>query len=380
MTVQVLFVDDEQSILDGMRRMLRKDRADIEAEFVPSGPHALELMAHKPFDVVVSDMRMPQMSGLELLSTVKERHPTVVRIVLSGHAEREMMLKSVGVAHQYLHKPCDADTIRRAVMRSIRLRGRFQEPALLAAVSDLGQLPTMPSLYAEITSILREADATLHEVGSLIARDPGITTKLLQLVNSSFFGLAREVSSPQEATALLGGDVVSSVVVAAELYSAAWIPAEELDRLWLRSMQVANAMGKLARHVGLDAKIDSSHLVGILHLVGRMAVAVRRPEIFKGAPEQERAVLGYSCEDIGGYLLDIWGLPDGVVEAVTCYRRPSETMAEAITVTSLLHCAVATFEAGPDGQPALDYEHLEAIGAVDQIDHWVGICREAMYG
>lgn len=379
-SVHVLFVDDEQSILDGMRRMLRRDRTEIEASFVPSGIEALELLAQREFDVVVSDMRMPYMSGLELLSVVKERHPTVVRIVLSGHAEREMMLKAVGVAHQYLHKPCDADTIRRAVIRSIRLRGRFQEPNLLAVVSDLGQLPTMPSIYQEIAQTLRRPDSSLQEIGALIARDPGITTKLLQLVNSSFFGLAREVATPQEATALLGSDVVSSVVMAAELYSAAWLPADELDRLWLRSMQIANAMRLLAREAGLESQADASHLVGVLHLVGRLAVSVARPDVFKVNPEDERELLGFSCEDVGGYLMDIWGLPDALVEAVTFYRRPSETEANSITLTSLLHCAVAVYEAGPDGTPKLDQAHIDSIGAATSIDNWVSICRESMYG
>ncbi len=378
--VRVLFVDDEQSILDGIRRMLRKDRGSIDAEFAVSPRQALDLIASEHFDVVVSDMRMPDMSGLQLLTEVKATHPSMVRIVLSGHAERSMMLEAVGVAHQYLHKPCDADVLRKAVARSMRLRDRFQDPGLLALVSELGQLPSMPKLYTEIRQALADPDSSLQQVGSIVERDPGISTKILQLVNSSFFGFARDISSSQEAVGLLGTEVVSSVVVAAELCSGARMPAERLDQLWNRSMAVAGAMRKLTPKSGLDRSQDSAHLVGALHLIGRLAVAVSRPQILDVEPDHEVQTLGYSCSDVGGYLLDIWGLPDSVVEAVTFYRNPSQTATNAVNLASLLHVAVGVFEAGPDAEPDVDRSFLEGLQPTPDLDLWVDVCREVMYG
>lgn len=105
---RILFVDDEPNVLAGLRNLLRKQRDRWEMLFAPSGKAALEEMATCPVDVIVSDMRMPGMDGAELLRLVKERYPRTVRIVLSGHAEREAVSRAISVAHQFLSKPSDA--------------------------------------------------------------------------------------------------------------------------------------------------------------------------------------------------------------------------------------------------------------------------------
>ena len=104
---RILFVDDEPMVLKGLQRTLRKMRQDWEMTFVSSGRQALNVLVKKPMDVIVSDMRMPEMDGGRLLVEVKKQHPHIVRIILSGQLDQEMTLKSVQLAHQSLSKPCD---------------------------------------------------------------------------------------------------------------------------------------------------------------------------------------------------------------------------------------------------------------------------------
>src|SRR5579864_3655314 len=99
---RILFVDDEPMVLHGLRRMLRPFRDKWEAVFLEGGPEALEMMKHEPFDVVVSDMMMPRMNGAEFLEEVRQRHPGTVRLILSGHADRDLVLKCVDCAHRFL--------------------------------------------------------------------------------------------------------------------------------------------------------------------------------------------------------------------------------------------------------------------------------------
>ena len=117
----ILFVDDEQNVLDGLRRMLRPLRSEIELTFANGGSNALELMVEHPFDVIVTDMRMPGMSGGELLDEVAKLHPQTVRIVLSGQSSAEKILQSLGPTHQYLSKPCRADKLLGTMKRALRL-------------------------------------------------------------------------------------------------------------------------------------------------------------------------------------------------------------------------------------------------------------------
>src|SRR5919109_3195906 len=119
---QILFVDDEVKVLQGLGRMLRGMRHEWDMTFVDDPRQAVELLPQKSFDAIVVDMRMPQMDGAELLAKAKELKPGMARIVLSGHAERESALRSVGLAHQFLSKPCDADTLRTTVSRACELR------------------------------------------------------------------------------------------------------------------------------------------------------------------------------------------------------------------------------------------------------------------
>src|SRR5271154_7083210 len=117
MKKRILFVDDEEFVLRGMDRLLRSMRTEWDMEFVDSGSKALARMAEVPFDVVVSDMRMPGMNGAELLNEVMKRHPKTVRLILSGYADRDLIMKCVGSTHQYLAKPCDAKTLKMTVQR-----------------------------------------------------------------------------------------------------------------------------------------------------------------------------------------------------------------------------------------------------------------------
>src|SRR5437867_2356541 len=109
---RVLFVDDEPNVLAGLQRMLRPMRQDWDMHFVTGGADALNALADARFDVIVSDMRMPGLDGADLLDEVSRTYPDVVRIVLSGQANQESILRVVGPAHQYLSKPCDAEALK----------------------------------------------------------------------------------------------------------------------------------------------------------------------------------------------------------------------------------------------------------------------------
>src|SRR6185437_12833432 len=93
--IRVLFVDDDPIVLKGLTmRLARSDRWEVHC--AANGSAALDLLAQRPFDAVVSDMRMPGMDGMQLLSLVKERYPQIVRLILTGHpgadtSEQRMM-------------------------------------------------------------------------------------------------------------------------------------------------------------------------------------------------------------------------------------------------------------------------------------------------
>jgi len=339
--VRVMFVDDEPQILSGLRRMLRKERSEWHPEFVTSGREALARMEEAPFDVLVTDMRMPEMSGLELLAAVKERHPETVRLVLSGHADQEMTLKAVGLAHQYLSKPCDPEALRTAVQRSLRLRIHLADLGLKQAVSGLDFLPTLPSIYTRVVAALRDPNQTLRDVGAIVAEDIGLTAKILQVVNSSFFGLAREVSTPQEAAVLLGGEIVTSLVLGAKLFDGPASQMPALEGLWRGAVTTASRARAIADRAGLDRRSsEHSYVAGMLHHVGKLVLLDRHPTLLTATADEEERAIGTHHGLLGAYLLDVWGLPDPVVEAVGFHDRPLESPTRSFGPLAAVHLAI----------------------------------------
>lgn len=215
---RILFVDDEPRVLQGLERMLRPMREKWEMRFVESGAQALATLAVTPADVVVADMRMPGMDGAQLLKEVMRSYPATIRLILSGFTEKNMIGRCVGVAHQYLAKPCDPATLRATIERLTALENTLQEGALQRLVGRLERLPSLPTLYTEILQCLENQNADLTDVGTVIARDLGMAAKVLNLVNSAFFGLPQQIANPAEAVLYLGLENVKSIVLAAKTF------------------------------------------------------------------------------------------------------------------------------------------------------------------
>jgi DNA-binding NtrC family response regulator len=134
---RILFVDDERKVLDGLQRMLRSMRSEWEMESAISGQEALEILEGKPFDAVVTDMRMPGMDGRQLLEQVKNLHPQVVRIILSGYTDKDLILNSVGLTHQFLSKPCDPEALKTTIARACAMRLLLEDESLISVISKI---------------------------------------------------------------------------------------------------------------------------------------------------------------------------------------------------------------------------------------------------
>lgn len=396
MKKRILFVDDEPLVLQGLQRMLRSMRAEWDMEFVESGALALERMAQVPFDVIVSDMLMPGLNGAELLNEVMLRHPRTVRLILSGHADKELVLKCVGSTHQYLSKPCDADTLKTTVSRATALEGTLQNEKLMALVARVEILPSLPSLYTDIIRCLQSEDVSMEEVGAIIAKDISMTAKVLKLVNSAFFGLGRRISSPTEAVAYLGADTLKALVLSTNVFSqfqSVRLEGFSVEALWQHSLRVGVAAKVIAKLEDAPHNlVDESFVAGMLHDTGKLVLAANFPDQYAAALrfidahdpsecEAEKEVLGCSHAEIGGYLLGLWGLPVPVVEAITLHHAPSQSPGRTFSALTATHVANALVRAsdstdGPARPTWVDEAYLAASGLSDRFPAWEEAVQE----
>ncbi len=364
---RVLFVDDNPLVLQGLQRMLRPLRGEWEMTFVESGAVALALMAQRPFDVVVSDMRMPAMNGAQLLNEVMRRYPQTIRLILSGHADQDLILKCVGSTHQYLAKPCDADALKATVQRAAALGVSLRNEAVKRLVTQMDRLPSLPTLYLELLERLQRPETTAEELARVIERDPGMAAQVLKLANSAYFGRSRPVADPFEAVIFLGLDTLKSLVLclhAFSQYEGLELVGLSLDQLWGHSLEVAANARRLVWAREAPRKMaDEAFAAGLLHDVGKLVLASNcRPQyqeverqVAEGrgdALAAETAVFGCTHADVGGYLLGLWGLPVPVVEAIALHHEPGRTVIREFSPVTAVHVANVLAHRPPRDEPS----------------------------
>lgn len=379
--LRILFVDDESQILSGLRRMLAPRRNEWDMVFVESGAAALEELGGSSFDVVITDMRMPGMSGAELLAQVATRHPGAARIILSGAASESDMLLSAESAHQYLSKPCERDRLEDVIERALMLKRQLEPAELVELVSIPNRLPAFPGTTARLVEEAQSDDPSLERLAAIAAEDAALSAKLLQLVNSSFFGLAREVTDPREAAKLLGSSRIVSLSLGSGLYSQ--IPPEAHDysfeRLWARSIAVASGAERIGKSLGANREIQGlCYMTGLLSVTGTLVLAskttarylaIADPVTQIAAEADVAAAFGATAAQLGAYILGLWGLPATVVEAVAFHRTPSSLGPgpgrDPLTAVHVAATAVEAAATGADVQ--LDEAFLSDQGIIERV-------------
>lgn len=392
--LKILFVDDEPKVLEGLQRMLRSMRREWEMSFAEGADAALEMLKNTPFDVVVSDMRMPGKDGAQLLQEVMEMYPQIVRLILSGHSDQEMAMRSVGPAHQYLSKPCDSETLKQTISQACKLRDTLDEENLRQLVSRLRGLPSLPALYLRLVDEIQKPNVTTAHIGEIIAQDIGMTAKILQIVNSAFFGLSRRVTSPEEAVSFIGLERVKAMVLSIHVFSEFDVsskPNFPIGQFWSHSLAVGKLADQIAKSVQSHAPGSSEiFTAGMLHDVGTLVLAADLPQQYQEAcqlaksnnvtmAEAEREVFKATHSEVGAYLLGLWGLPGSLVEAVAYHNNPRQCLNQGFNTLSAVHIADGLLHEGSD-QPfsqgtILDPEYVANLNLSDRLTTWRDLSR-----
>jgi putative nucleotidyltransferase with HDIG domain len=391
-THYVLFVDDDPLVLQGLKRSLGEYADDWDTDFTTSTREALDKLSKQSFDAIVTDMHMPGMDGVQLLDLVSQTTPGVMRFVLSGNVTDTQVMRSTSLVHQMIPKPTDVEHIFGVVERACRLRDRLTDPQLLRLITGIKNLPSAPLLYNRLIKELQSENASALTIGNIIAQDAAMTAKILQLVNSAFFGLSDNVSSPQRAVSILGLNTVKALVLGIHVFSEYQgrtnLPIS-IDAMWQHSMLVSNLAFNIARSLQLNSQVqENARVSGILHDVGKL-VLLKIPDFFQQAHvnkygmitlESEYKVLNTSHAEIGAYLLGMWGLPDPIVDAIAFHHRPGRQVAYKVDLLTTLHIAnglisMCHYEKEPDYAAYLDMDYLQALALMPRLDEWAAMAR-----
>jgi HD-like signal output (HDOD) protein/CheY-like chemotaxis protein len=376
--MRLLFVDDDPSLLRALQQSLRGQRNVWEMDFVDGATAALEKLELQPYDAIISDIRMPFIDGAELLKRVRLAQPDTLRIVFSGQMDDGAAARAAASAHRFLAKPCEPHVLVATLTSALRLRAQLPSNRMRSCIGGIATLPSLPSHCAALTHGLERKDVTLGQIAEIVGNDIGMATKLLQLANSSFFGLRRSVASIEQAVKYLGLSAVRSVVAAHSLFAEpASADAARLEAAQQRSLMVAG----YARRFRLEPRqAEAAATAALLHNVGELALMARMPEEQDAnqayarehgvsTANAEIARLGVTSAGLGAYLLALWGLPLEVVEAVGSQDAPLETW-QALDAGAVVWLArgLATEALGAGAAPPrLADEVVARLGAAEMV-------------
>lgn len=359
--LHVLIVDDEQRVLDGLRRTLHRVRDRWDIRTACGGEEALRTLSDAPADIVISDLRMPGMDGISLLETIAQSWPAAVRMILSGQEDGATGTRAWQVAHQYLTKPSDAQVVIAALERASSAVRLLRDPAMRAMAGCLSTLPTTPAVLLQIQQLTADEGAAVGDLANVVTGDAALTAKLLQMVNSAYFGVARTVNTVDQAINVIGFQLLRALIVSQEVthaFPCSW-PSWSAEK----EQQHALTVGTVAKSMG-ETHADRCDLftAGVLHDVGMLVLASRAPTmLMTSVLHAERNAIpfhvaeaelhGVTHADVGAYLLGLWGLPWVLVEAVGMHHSPEAWRGAATTVPAKVAFAEQLVSARhtPDG-------------------------------
>ena len=376
--MRLVLVDNEHHIADAHRRALRTVRPEWNVVLASTAETAIQALEAAPTDVFIAELGKPPTDGAALFETVRDRWPATVRIALSEFAEKSVAMRLERSVHRFLHKPCDTYMLAMLIERSGLLRASVDDPAVIAAIGGLESIPRPPATVQALEKVLADADAGVIAVAAVVSRDAALTARILRVVNSSFFGVGRQVTRVDAAVNFMGVSLVRAITLADGATRSFVVAPDALDLdEWNRH---AVRVAAIARDITLKtcpndrALADEAFLAGLLHDVGQVVLAGVAPQVWKEIEKQAASELRplneievrqgrVSHALVGAYLLSLWGLPSSVVEAVAFHHTPERLAGHMFDATIAVHVADAlSVRSDARVAPALNMDCLRGAG------------------
>ena len=339
---------------------------------------------------------MPGMDGSELLRQTMLRYPDTMHIVLSGQCDRRTVINSIEPTHQFLSKPCQPEILRETLIRAGRRRAQLDDPWYRRMVSQVTSVPTLPAAHEQLAAELRSPGTSLPQVYRIIARDVGMTAKIMQLISSSFFGTPQKVTDPLQAARLFNLETIQDLLHATSAFDPLTVRGHAsayVERLLDHSLAVAKGARLISQAEKAEWGVaEQAFLAGFLHDLGILIKTEHATEIIAevmqaslregvSLDQAEKSHTGVTHGDIGGYLLALWGLPDPIVQAVTYHHCPGAAGNDRFTPLTAVHVATALdsqrFAGIVGATEPIDRDYLQSLGLWDHLDGWRELCAAA---
>lgn len=374
MQINILFVDDEINVLNGFKRMLYPHRNNWNGFFANSGSEALNIMSRTPIDVCVADLAMPQMDGKELLSKVKKNHPKIIRVLLSGHSNEKLSIRTFNIAHQYFIKPCNFDSFKEKIESPLLLRTLIQNEDTIKKLNGEDGIPTLPEIYYKLEREINSPDVSIYRIVNIISKDIALTAKIFQLVNSAYFGIAAKITDLYQAINILGLNIIKSIILYTKVFSILEKREdlkEIIESIWNHSILVSNFSQRITYRFTNNRELsEQAYIAGILHDIGKIILlnitiknqnllTLQNNNVIINDTEMKK-IYGATHSEIGAYTLALWGFPRSIIDAVLLHHSAPAIDNFSISTAVQISNKLANLE-GIDSSLYTIFDSKEAI-------------------
>jgi len=371
--------------------------ADWQTTTVESLTELLPVLERKQPDILILPLGDNSSVTLDLLQKVVNKFPSIIRVIVGRQMTPQQIARASELAHHVLPLDCDPQGLVKDIQSSAHISDLINKPIIKNYIASIKTLPVLPDIYDKLNSCLTSERSDAREIAKIIEQDPVMAAKIMQLVNSAYFGLTREINRIQEAVTVLGVRMIRDLVLTSHLFESYPQTQEwtsfSFKQLHQRSMAVARAAQHIARAAKADRHVQAqAFLAGLLHDFGILVLASHNPteyhRIISKASLMEQPVyaiekleLGVTHAEAGAYLLGLWSLPPRVVEAVLFHHFPNASGVTGFSPLAAVHVADAllppmTSVVGCDMSSRLSVSYIEKIGMADELSRWQIITSE----
>ena len=330
---RALIADADPKAWDEFRQALGESWVVVGAS---SNSAALAEAQKQHFNVVVANYELPDHGGAELLNHIRTANPETLRFIAANESIKEKVMGDVLGGNQFLTLPFDRPNLKTCIERAVAADYGMSN-SMRELVGRIRTFPTIPSIYLEVVNALQNPNATTPEIGAIIAKDMAMTTKLVQVLNSAYFGLPRTITDPTEAVGILGFETIKSLIMTIKLlsqYDKVKPVYFSIDNIWRHSTNVARTAKVLALlETGDNDASGVAYTAGLMHDLGKVILAANFDTQYHGAhalarKQQiplwvvEKDIFGATHGEIGAYMLALWGMPADVVKVAALHHQP----------------------------------------------------------
>lgn len=372
--IKILVIDDEESILKSIERSFSLGADNFELKLLSTLKNVDNILSDN-IDLILTDINIPGEDTIAFFKLLKEKYPKIIRIAMTGVADRDIVMKLGSSVHQYIAKPINFDHLRQRIDHLIFLRNEMDNEDLMSFISGIENLPSLPEIYFKLEELIKSDDYSFNDVVKIINKDAALTASILHTVNSSMFSLKYHVNDLKQAVSFLGVNIIKSLALSLKIFFETKVNAHlrpYIETLWKRSAtegEYARAVAKIIFNDKL--MIDEAYIAGLLCNVGKLAlisVPNHLENISKlmveeplAQTEAEVRLYGKHSSLVGAYLLSLWGFSDRIVEAAAFYNNPENVPHPQKSILTCVHIAYALqFDT-----PEYNMEYLKSIGITD---------------